>query len=213
MNFVDFAVTVDGAAGTVDGDGHDVYLQIETVQGTADAEELISWIESKGGTLRWRDAGISIKPISETGTRRIFQFAFDYARRMDFRDKDGAPLGNILTPQPALLMDGADLTNAVDVGLGIDGLLGLNFLKSFRMTLDFQRDVLLLRTLTVSPLHGYAIAAAIETSTTAMPRPGLRGWTSPAPRIIGTTRASEMNGAVTASVSSSTSGCSGASTM
>ena len=27
-------------------------------------------------------AGISIKPISVTGTRRIFEFAFDYARRM-----------------------------------------------------------------------------------------------------------------------------------
>src|SRR5207248_10339459 len=37
--------------------------------------------ESKGGKLRWRDAGISIKPISVTGTRRIFEFAFDYARR------------------------------------------------------------------------------------------------------------------------------------
>ena len=31
-------------------------------------------------SCRWRDAGISIKPISVTGTRRIFEFAFDYAR-------------------------------------------------------------------------------------------------------------------------------------
>src|SRR4029078_8296770 len=37
--------------------------------------------EAHGGTLRHRDAGISIKPISVTGTRRIFEFAFDYARR------------------------------------------------------------------------------------------------------------------------------------
>jgi isocitrate dehydrogenase (NAD+) len=28
-----------------------------------------------------RDSGISIKPISETGTRQIVQFAFDYTRR------------------------------------------------------------------------------------------------------------------------------------
>ena len=59
----------------------DLYTGIEYEQGTPDAEELISWIESKGGRLRWRDAGISIKPISITGTRRIFEFAFDYARK------------------------------------------------------------------------------------------------------------------------------------
>src|SRR5256886_1170457 len=60
----------------------DLYAGIEYEEGTPDAEELIGWIESKGGKLRWRDAGISIKPISVTGTRRIFEFAFDYARRM-----------------------------------------------------------------------------------------------------------------------------------
>src|SRR5215203_7294471 len=59
----------------------DLYAGIEYEQGTPDAQELIAWIESKGGKLRWNDAGISIKPISVTGTRRIFEFAFDYARR------------------------------------------------------------------------------------------------------------------------------------
>jgi isocitrate dehydrogenase (NAD+) len=59
----------------------DLYAGIEYEQGTPDAEELVSWIEAHGGTLRHRDAGISIKPISVTGTRRIFEFAFDYARR------------------------------------------------------------------------------------------------------------------------------------
>src|SRR3954453_23286024 len=59
----------------------DLYAGIEYEQGTEDAEELISWIESKGGKLRHRDAGLSIKPISISGTRRIFDFAFDYARR------------------------------------------------------------------------------------------------------------------------------------
>src|SRR5438445_8759420 len=54
----------------------DLYAGIEYEQGTPDAEELIRWIESKGGKLRHSDAGISIKPISVTGTRRIFEFAF-----------------------------------------------------------------------------------------------------------------------------------------
>lgn len=38
-----------------------------------------------------------------------------------------------------------DLQHTSQVGLEIDGLLGLNFLKSFRMTLDFGRNVLLLQ--------------------------------------------------------------------
>ena len=59
----------------------DLYAGIEYEQGSEDAEELIRWIESKGGCLRHNDAGISIKPISITGTRRIFEFAFDYARK------------------------------------------------------------------------------------------------------------------------------------
>jgi isocitrate dehydrogenase (NAD+) len=59
----------------------DLYAGIEFEEGTADAQELISWIQGHGGKLRHNDAGISIKPISVTGTRRIVEFAFDYARR------------------------------------------------------------------------------------------------------------------------------------
>jgi isocitrate dehydrogenase (NAD+) len=59
----------------------DLYAGIEYEQGTDDVQELVDWIESKGGVLRHRDVGISIKPISVTGTRRIFEFAFDYARK------------------------------------------------------------------------------------------------------------------------------------
>ena len=58
----------------------DLYAGIEYEEGTDDARELIDWIERHGGRLR-HDSGISIKPISVTGTRRIFEFAFDYARR------------------------------------------------------------------------------------------------------------------------------------
>jgi isocitrate dehydrogenase (NAD+) len=59
----------------------DLYAGIEYEQGSPDAKELIAWIKSKGGALRHDDAGISIKPISITGTRRVFEFAFDYARK------------------------------------------------------------------------------------------------------------------------------------
>ena len=38
-----------------------------------------------------------------------------------------------------------DLPHAADMGIEMDGLLGLNFLKPFRVTLDFEREVLTLR--------------------------------------------------------------------
>jgi isocitrate dehydrogenase (NAD+) len=59
----------------------DLYAGIEYEEGSDEVRELIAWIEAHGGKLRHDDAGISIKPISVTGTRRIVEFAFDYARK------------------------------------------------------------------------------------------------------------------------------------
>lgn len=39
-----------------------------------------------------------------------------------------------------------DLRHTGAVGLDIDGLLGLDFLRAFRVTIDFEREVLLLQT-------------------------------------------------------------------
>jgi isocitrate dehydrogenase (NAD+) len=74
----------------------DLYAGIEYEEGTDAARELIEWIEARGGRLRHRDAGISIKPISITGTRRIVQFAFDYARRHGRRKVTAVHKANIM---------------------------------------------------------------------------------------------------------------------
>ena len=74
----------------------DLYAGIEYEEGTPDAEELIEWIEAHGGKLRHRDAGISIKPISVTGTRRIVEFAFDYARKNGRRKVTAVHKANIM---------------------------------------------------------------------------------------------------------------------
>ncbi len=74
----------------------DLYAGIEYEQGTDDVNELIEWIEAHGGTLRNRDAGISIKPLSITGTRRIVQFAFDHARRNGRRKVTAVHKANIM---------------------------------------------------------------------------------------------------------------------
>ncbi len=74
----------------------DLYVGIEYEEGTPEVTELIEWIEARGGRLRHRDAGISIKPISVTGTRRIFEFAFDYARRNGRRKVTAVHKANIM---------------------------------------------------------------------------------------------------------------------
>jgi isocitrate dehydrogenase (NAD+) len=74
----------------------DLYAGIEYEEGSAEANELIEWIKAKGGKLAHDDAGISIKPISITGTRRIVQFAFDYARRNGRRKVTAVHKANIM---------------------------------------------------------------------------------------------------------------------
>jgi isocitrate dehydrogenase (NAD+) len=74
----------------------DLYAGIEYEQGSDEAEELIGWIEKHGGTLRHSDAGISIKPLSVSGTRRIVQFAFDYARKNGRRKVTAVHKANIM---------------------------------------------------------------------------------------------------------------------
>jgi len=74
----------------------DLYAGIEYEQGTNEATELIEWLEAHGGTLRERDAGISIKPLTITGSRRIVQFAFDYARRHGRRKVTAVHKANIM---------------------------------------------------------------------------------------------------------------------
>ncbi|MFA5844498.1 MAG: isocitrate/isopropylmalate dehydrogenase family protein [Coriobacteriia bacterium] len=57
----------------------DLYAGIEFEQGSAAAAELIAWVAEQGaGTIR-PDSGISLKPISVTASRRIVEYAFEYA--------------------------------------------------------------------------------------------------------------------------------------
>jgi isocitrate dehydrogenase (NAD+) len=58
----------------------DLYAGIEFKKGDAAALELIETIARLGGKRIAADSGISIKPISVQGSRRIVKFAFEYAR-------------------------------------------------------------------------------------------------------------------------------------
>jgi isocitrate dehydrogenase (NAD+) len=74
----------------------DIYAGIEFEQGTPEAEELIAWLAAHGRKMPQPDSGISIKPTSYTGTRRVFEFAFDYARRMGRKKITAVHKANIM---------------------------------------------------------------------------------------------------------------------
>jgi isocitrate dehydrogenase (NAD+) len=58
----------------------DLYAGIEFAEGSDEALRLIDTIGELSGRDIRRDSGISIKPISVYGTRRVFHFAFRWAR-------------------------------------------------------------------------------------------------------------------------------------
>ena len=59
----------------------DLYAGVEFEQGKPETLELIRYADEKGAGRIREDSGISLKPISITGTRWIVQWAFDYARK------------------------------------------------------------------------------------------------------------------------------------
>ncbi|HEX2339758.1 MAG TPA: isocitrate dehydrogenase (NADP(+)) [Vicinamibacterales bacterium] len=57
----------------------DVYAGIEWAKGTPQAERVIQFLEREMGMRVRPDSGIGIKPISETGTKRLVRMAINYA--------------------------------------------------------------------------------------------------------------------------------------
>ena len=57
----------------------DLYAGIEFEEGKPETKDVIAAIEKASNKKIRPDSGISIKPISRTGTERIVKFAFDYA--------------------------------------------------------------------------------------------------------------------------------------
>jgi isocitrate dehydrogenase (NAD+) len=82
----------------------DIYAGLEFELGTPDAAHLI---EEISGLLKKRirpDSGLSIKPISVSGSERIVQFAFDYARRNNRRKVTAVHKANIMKHTDGLFL-------------------------------------------------------------------------------------------------------------
>jgi len=83
----------------------DLYLGCEFEQGKPETAELISDIKKLNGKAIRPDSGISIKPISITGTRRIVKYAFDYARKHGRKKVTSVHKANILKYSDGLFLE------------------------------------------------------------------------------------------------------------
>ncbi|HEX2295788.1 MAG TPA: isocitrate/isopropylmalate family dehydrogenase, partial [Actinomycetota bacterium] len=89
----------------------DLYAGIEFEQGSPDARKLIDFMADLGARRVREDSGISIKPISVTGTRRIVKAAFDYAIKHGRKKVTAVHKANIMK-----YTDGLFLKTAREVG-------------------------------------------------------------------------------------------------
>ena len=83
----------------------DLYAGIEFEQGTPEAHKLIDFIADQTGKRIREDSGISIKPISVTGTKRIVGYAFEYAERYGRRKVTAVHKANIMKFTDGLFLE------------------------------------------------------------------------------------------------------------
>jgi isocitrate dehydrogenase len=74
----------------------DVYAGIEWAKGTPQAERIIEFLSKEMGKRVAPDSGIGIKPISETGTKRLVRMAIQYAIAHKRRSVTLVHKGNIM---------------------------------------------------------------------------------------------------------------------
>jgi isocitrate dehydrogenase (NAD+) len=83
----------------------DLYAGIEFERGSEGARIVADAIRRASGREIAADAGISIKPISVSGTRRVVEFAFDYARRNGRRKVTAVHKANIMKHTDGLWLE------------------------------------------------------------------------------------------------------------
>ena len=83
----------------------DLYLGCEFEQGKPETKELIGEIKKLNGKSIREDSGISIKPISITGSRRIVKYAFEYARAHKRKKVTAVHKANILKFSDGLFLE------------------------------------------------------------------------------------------------------------
>jgi isocitrate dehydrogenase (NAD+) len=82
----------------------DLYAGLEFERGTPDCDHLIAEISELLKKKIRPDSGLSIKPISVSGTKRIVEFAFDYARKNKRRKVTAVHKANIMKHTDGLFL-------------------------------------------------------------------------------------------------------------
>ncbi|MHB1340824.1 MAG: isocitrate/isopropylmalate dehydrogenase family protein [Coriobacteriia bacterium] len=83
----------------------DLYAGVEFEQGAPETAELIKFVADKGAGVIRPDSGISLKPISITGSERIVRYAFEYALANGRKKVTAVHKANILKYSDGLYLD------------------------------------------------------------------------------------------------------------
>ncbi len=83
----------------------DLYAGIEFQKGTREAKDVISLCAKLSGSAIRPDSGISIKPISVSGSERIVTAAFDYARKNNRKKITAVHKANIMKFSDGLFLE------------------------------------------------------------------------------------------------------------
>jgi len=83
----------------------DLYAGVEFEQGKTETVDLIRYIGKINTTPIRIDSGLSIKPISITGSEKIIRFAFEYARKNKRRKVTGVHKANIMKYTDGLFLE------------------------------------------------------------------------------------------------------------
>jgi isocitrate dehydrogenase (NAD+) len=83
----------------------DLYAGIEFEQGKQETKGLIEYIKEKKNISIKEDSGITIKPISISGSEKIIRYAFEYAKKNNRKKVTGVHKANIMKYTDGLYLD------------------------------------------------------------------------------------------------------------
>ncbi len=85
----------------------DLYIGIEYDKDTPEARKLLTFIRNTTGQKLLPDSALGVKTISETGTKRIVRFAFEYARANNRKKVSAIHKANIMKFTDGLFLEAA----------------------------------------------------------------------------------------------------------
>ncbi|MEA2037470.1 MAG: isocitrate/isopropylmalate dehydrogenase family protein [Nanoarchaeota archaeon] len=86
----------------------DLYAGIEFEEGKKDTEDIIKALKEKSGKNIKEDSGVSIKPISKDATKKIVEYAFEYAKKNSRKLVTSVTKSNIMKFTDGLFMRTAE---------------------------------------------------------------------------------------------------------